>query len=110
MSPASPKRGRLTAADLRLLRTTSSPHNDSFYSVRRRQVPTIGETGPQAELVTWKMSTWRVMGVLLDPALESVPIQASAPFRWLCRYRLFRERRKACVWGRKMGLEVWANE
>lgn len=71
---------------------------------RETRLPLDNECNELAEVLTWKCGPFHWKGILVDPSLGDVPVEAEGAFRWLTIRRLLNERSEADQFGRRA---VW---
>lgn len=104
-SPRPRKRG-LTAAQLaRERRCGYAP--DSLSGVRREPRDGAHDGRRRAEIVTWREGLFSYKGILVDPTLANVPIEADGWCRWWCRQKLIGKHEDAKEFGEAVAYDLW---
>jgi len=62
-----------------------------------------------AEIVTWRQGPFHYMGVLIDPSLGDVPIEAEGWFRWSCKRTLLKKHEAADRFGKRISADTYIN-
>ena len=62
-----------------------------------------------AEIVTWRDGLFDVWGILVDPGLGDVPIEARGWFRWSCRRTLLKKHQEAEQFGEHLAVDTYIN-
>lgn len=76
---------------------------------QRRATPSVGDLSPApAEIVTWREGLFTVRGILVDPGLGDVPIEAEGWCHWWTRWTLRSKQHEADKFGSSTAHEIWS--
>lgn len=100
-----PEKEAVTAAQLARERRTNK--RTPLSRVRREPRDGAHDGRRRAEIVTWREGLFSYRGILVDPTLANVPIEAEGWCRWWCRQKLIGKHEDAKEFGEAVAYDLW---